>query len=251
MPKLIQINSHDRLSGTPSDFTVNLGVDHSISEVRGVLVKSIQLVNSFYNIDTYNNRWYYKQGAVENFIDIPRGQYNVIALLDAIVAEFLTNGITATAVDDPLTHVMEFTFSPAIFVYKNRDPGLTPAKNPIHRVIGLRTDSVGPLLGKKMDASHDLSGVKTVYVMSNTLAGGSCVSSRDGGRKLALLDTVPVIVAYGGVIHTFDTHGLADSHAYDRILSNNLSSVDIQLRDSENNLLNTNGLDVAIVLKIL
>ena len=156
-----------------------------------------------------------------------------------------------TAVDDPLTHVLEFTFSPPIFVYKDRDAGSVPALNPIHRVIGLRDNSITAQIGEKMDASHDLSGVKSIYVMSSVLAGGSCVSSRDGGRKLALLDVIPVTVAYGGVIHNDEIHGLADSHEYDNVLSNNLSSVDIQIRDSENNLLDTNGLDIVIVLKIL
>ena len=250
--KLIQINSHDRadLNSTQSRFTVNLGKDEYVNSVTGVAVKDLQCVNSFYNIDHYNNTWYYDVGGGELSIVIPRGQYNFTAFSVALVAEFLAAGITATVVADSITNLLSFTFSAAISIFRQRSNG---ELNPIHRVVGIRSGIGGvatPVAVYTAEAVLDLSGVKSVYILSSVLSGGYCTSSRDGGRKMALLDTLPVRVPYGGIIHHDATNFETDSVSYDGVLSNNLSSIDIELRDSENNLLSTNGLDIVIILKI-
>lgn len=250
--KIIQINSHDRVNpaSTQARFSVSLGSDEHVNSVRAIAIKDLQCVNSFYNVETYNNTWYYDVGAGELSIVIPRGQYTITEYIAATIAQFLAAGITATAVDTPLTHKLAFTFSPSISIFRNRSNG---ELNPIHRVVGIRSGVGGvatPVAAYTAEAMHDLSGVKSIYILSNILAGGYAITSRNAGSKMALLDTLPVRTAFGGIIHHEDINFEVDSITFDGVLQNNLSSIDIELRDSENNLLDTNGLDVVLLLKV-
>ena len=245
---LAQINSHDRVSGDPTNFNVNLGKDQSISNVRGVTVKSLQCVNSFYNINESNNKWYYDKGAGEFAVTVPVGQYTTTSLTANLAGLFLAQGVTLTSTDNQYTHKLSFTFSPPISVYKIRPDG---SSNPIHRVVGFRSGVIqSPVASYSCEATHDLTGIKSINVLSNVLAGGRAVSSRDGGRKLALLDVIPIESPYGGIIHHSSTDFQADTTFYDSVLNNNLTDVDIVLTDENNNILNSNGLDVVITLKI-
>ena len=250
--KVIQINSHDRvnLASSQAKFSVSLGKDEHVNSVRAIGIKDLQCVNSFYNVETYNNTWYYDVGGGELSIVIPRGQYNITEFNAAVVTQFLAAGITATVVDTPLTHKLAFTFAASISIFRNRSNG---ELNPIHRLVGIRSGVGGvavPVASYTGEAVHDLSGVKSIYILSNVLAGGYCFTSRNSGSKMALLDTLPVKVAFGGVIHHEDANFEVDSITYDNTLQNNLSTIDIELRDSENNLLDTNGLAVVILVKV-
>ena len=245
----IQINSHDRVSGTETDFVVGLGKDHRVSNVRGCAIKSVQFVNSFYNINSHNNTWYYDVGGPELSIEIPVGQYNVSQLIAAIEAEFFLAGLVVNIVEDTMTHKFEIVMSAnPIRIYKTRPNG---ELNPIHRVVGFRDDlSSTPLLSYSCPALHDLTGVRTVNVTSETLAGGHGITSRNNGNKLALLDTIPISVAFGQA-QSHDPSDLPlDSIDYDQVLSNNMSSIDITLRDQDNNVLDSNGLNFVLTLKL-
>ena len=246
---LVQLNSHDRVSGSETDFAVGLGKDHRISNVRGCAIKSIQFVNSFYNINQYNNTWFYDAGGPELFITIPVGQYNVTQLITAIEGEFLSDGLVVNVTEDTLTHKFEIQMSAnPLRIYKTRPNG---ELNPIHRVVGFRDDlTATPLLSYTCPALHDLTGVRTVNVTSETLAGGHGVTSRNTGNKLALLDTIPITVAFGQAQSHDPTDLQLDSIDYDQVLSNNMSTVDITLRDADNNVLNSNGLNFVLTLKL-
>jgi len=244
----IQINSHDRVSGSATDFTVNLGKDHKISNVRAVAIKSLQMVNSFYNINQYNNIWYYDQGGAELSIVVPVGQYNITQLIAAIQQQFQLAGIVIGIIDNQITHKLSFSAVPDISYYKTRPDG---SLNPIHRILGIRSGiPLNPIKDYDAQAVHDLSGVKSVNITSNVLAGGMGISSRDSGSKLALLDVCPINVPFGAVVHSDPVDLQLDSLTYDNVLNNNLTVVDIQLRDEDNNVLDSNDLNVVISLKI-
>jgi len=251
--KLLQINSHDRVnkSSTQASFSVSLGKDEHINSVRGICVKDVQMINSFYNINKNNNTFYYDRGVEfpEQVIVLEPGQYNITSFIDAMVAAFLANGIPMLLVDNPLTHKLEFSSFPAISYYKTLADG---SLNPMHKVLGIRVGKGRLNIQETYTAEglHDLSGLKSIYILSDTLSGGYCNCSRDGGSRMSLLDVIPVKQPFGGIIHRNPGSFEVDTRSYDNILSNNLSSISIELRDSENNLLDTNGTDIVIVLKI-
>ena len=252
--RLVQINSKDRINPrntTSSQFTITLGNDEKINSVRGVAIQSTEFVNAFYNLDYYNNKFYFHTGGGEQIITIPIGQYNITTLIAELIAKLGALGvpITATIVKNALTHKLTWNTNVALRFYQYR-PG-TDELNPISEILGIIGDTDVPVLSYNSDGIPDLCGVKSVYVISKELSGGSCISSRDGGQKLSLLDSIAVNAGFLEVNYSNGSdHGDEDSHAYDDVLQNNLSTISIELRDSNNNLLNNNGHDFVCILKI-
>jgi hypothetical protein len=249
---LLQINGHDRtnLNDSHAKFNVSLGKDHKINNVKAIAIKSLQCVNTFYNITSYKNTWYYDVGAGELSVSITPGQYNTSSFIAAISAAFAAAGIVSTFNTDPITQLFEMTFLPPISIFRERVNGLL---NPIHRVVGIRSGVGGvavPVGLYTAEAIRDFSGLKSIYILSNVAAGGNCITSRDNGSRMALLDTLPVSVPFGGIIHHSERNFETGRLSYDQVLQNNLSTVDIELRNSENELLDTNGSDIVLILKV-
>ena len=231
-------------------FTVNLGKDHKISSVKAIAIKSLQCQNTFYNITSYNNTWYYDTGGAELSVSIMPGQYNTNSFIASMTAAFLTAGVTVTISSDSITQKFDMTFLPPTSVFRKRSNGQL---NPIHRVVGIRSGEGGvtaPVGTYTAEAIRDLSGLKSIYVLSNVMAGGNCITSRSGGSRMALLDVLPVRTPFGGIIHEESRNFETDLLSFDRVLQNNLGNVDIELRDSENNALDSNGSDIVMVLKV-
>ena len=75
--KIIVINSRDKISGTNSNFTIQLQ-DSISQEVLKILVKDVFVPNQFYNVDGDNNTLDLNQnslGVVQAIV--PAGQYNI------------------------------------------------------------------------------------------------------------------------------------------------------------------------------
>lgn len=246
MSKLIQINSKDRISPnttTASDFSVNLGADHRITSVKAVSVKEVQFVNSFYNINQSNNKLYYTQGGIEDFIEVSPGQYNLEQITTALISSFGGKSITFSLTQNDLTTKLSFTTDVAVGFNKAL---LNGSKNPMSRALGISNTVTIENSSYTCDSLPDLSGVKSVYVISKQLSSASFISS---GRLGSVLDVVPVNVEFGSVV-LHSGEGNTDNHVYSTELHNNLSVIDIELRDEDNNLLDTNGHEIVIILKI-
>jgi hypothetical protein len=218
--------------------------------VKAIAIKSLQCQNTFYNITIWNNTWYYDLGGAELSVSITPGQYNTSSFIAALTSAFLAAGVTATITTDSITQLFEMTFLPPISIFRKRSNG---ELNPIHRVVGIRSGEGGvttPVGLYTAEAIRDLSGLKSIYILSNVCAGGNAITSRNGGSRMALLDVLPVRVPFGGTIHEEARNFETDLLSYDRVLQNNLSTIDIELRDSENNPLDSNGSDIVVVLKV-
>ena len=247
MSKLVQINSKDRVSPdttTASDFRVNLGNDGRISSVKAISVKEIQFVNSFTNINVNNNKLYYTTGGVEDFVEVSPGQYTFDELSPVLIAAFGAKSITFTTGIGDTTKRLTFTSTPAISYNKYKLDG---SKNPMARVLGIASADVVEYNALVATSLPDLSGIKSVYVCSPQLSGGQFISSNTLG---SVLDVVPVTVPFGSFVSHSGEAGGSDSHVYANELQNNLSTIDIQLRDEDNQLLDCNGTEFVCILKI-
>ena len=244
--KLIQINSDDRTSGSSSaQFSVNLGNDSKVNSVRAMAVKEIHFVNSFYNIEYYNNTFYYDTGAGEQSFVLPRGQYNLSTLISAITAKLATAMITATITLDALTQRLVWNVNVPMAFYQYRSNGEV---NPLHDVLGIFGESSGLVTNYTSTGIPDLCGVKSVYIISPELASGSCITSQT--KTKSVLAVVPVEAGFGEVVYSKNSDNESDVHVYDTALQNNLSSIRIEMQDEFGNLLVPNGHQIDMLLKI-
>jgi hypothetical protein len=245
--KLMQINSRDRTSGTNSAFTCSFGRD-SINTVYAVALKEVQLTNSFYNIDEYNNTFYFDRGSVELSIVVPVGQYSITTFLAALTTQFaaLAGPIVMTPTVTALTSKLNFATDLSVQYYEYRANGL---RNPMASVLGLVGDNGSEVTSFDATGLYDLSGVKSIYVISPQLSGGAGLSSRGSGSHVSLVDVIPITVPYKSIQNHQSGDLGSDNHTYDDVFTNNLSDIYIELRDANNNLLDTNGHEVVLILK--
>ena len=250
--RIVQISSKDRInadSTTASNFTIQLGYDGHMSSIKAIAVKEIQLTNSFYNININNNVFYFLRGAVETSITVAVGQYTLAQLQTALVAEFAALGAPIVFSSTLGTNTQKLTFTTDLAISWSKYRPASTTVNPMAKVLGINSMSDVESTSHVAGSIVDLAGVKSIYVISNQLAGGAGVSSKNGGQKISLLDVVPMDVAFGAV-KTHESEGETDIHIYNDNLRNNLSLINIEVRDEDLNLLDMNGSEIVIVVKV-
>lgn len=83
MSRQIFINSKDRISGTSSNFLVNMNISIEYADYLQLL--NVRIPNTFYNVNSYNNQITFIDNlSVTHTITIPNGSYNINNLLTAI-----------------------------------------------------------------------------------------------------------------------------------------------------------------------
>lgn len=255
--KLLHINSKDRdslLDTTSNSFSVTISNHTLVSNANSLSLKSVQFMNTFYNINANNNTFYFHvavpaTSANELSIQLPIGQYTLATLITAFNAAMLADHtIITTLTENTLTRVLDWTSDTGIVIRQTRAE-LVRVDNPMFEVLGIRGDGNTLITAYTSPAVYDVSGLKSLYIHSKSLAGGSCVTSRGSGHLISLLAIIPINVPFGG-IQNYNDREENDRHFYSNFTSNNLTFVDIELRDEDHNLVDLNGHDISLTCKI-
>lgn len=244
--QLLHINSRYRIqpkTTNSAQFTISLGNESKLAEVKAVVLKEVEIVNSFYNVDKYNNRLYFTTLSTEDYIEIPRGQYNINQLITALVSAFAAKTITVLITIDNLTNLLSFNFSQATALYKYRT---NDEFNPMADILGLQNSSYAEVLSYTAQGIPDLCGVKAIYIYSSQLSQGMGINSK--GFSNSLLGVIHNDVGFGEVIYM--EKETPDTHIYDDTTLMNLNTISIELRDCNDNLLIPNGHDINMTIKI-
>lgn len=239
---LVRIDSKDRSTGSasPYEMRVNLN-DYMLHNIRRILLKSVFLPNTQYNINANNNQLTYDAGAGDKTITIPVGQYTVTELLDEMIVQFAAEApaITMTYVVNSVTKKIQLTFGGTTILR---------ASSIIAKIIGMGDADTANLTVHNLPNMYNLSGLQKVYIGSNTIAKGTTMSSSDKSH-ISVFTEIPITVDFGEIQHRV----LSDLHSIDEVTHSvpfNISDVDITLYDQDLNVVDLNGLDYQIVLKV-
>ncbi len=232
--KIIVINSRDKISGTNSNFTIQLQ-DSISQEVLKILVKDIFIPNQFYNVDADNNTLDLNQnslGVVQAII--PAGQYNIDALIVALktaIDAVLIGSVTVAITKNTNTNQLTFTFS-----------GGLPANDNVSFV---DTSTIKELIGFSatipenniltMPNPWNLNPLQYVQIHSQALASNHGL---DGGANttIGLLETVSLTeTAFGGVAHRQNNDDELAEIIYDDQRA--LNQIDIKIRKASGKIL--------------
>ena len=237
--KLVRIDSKDRDIGSQSQYNFKVSTnDFQLHNVKRVLLKSVLFPNTQYNVTPFNNMLIYDLGAVT----VPKGQYSLIELLDELIVQFAAEGpaVVMTYVINTITNKITFTFGGALI--------LTGA-SPMSKLIGLDPQvDTASLTVHIMPNTFNVSGLQKVYIGSHTMTRGTTMTSSDKSH-IKVFTEIPIRVNYGSVEH----RTLNDLHSIDESTHSipfNLSQIDITLYDQDLNVIDLNGLDTQIVLKV-
>jgi hypothetical protein len=196
-----------------------------------------------YNVNSYNNVLFYDAGLS---VTVPQAQYTVTEFMDELIVQFAAEApaITMTYTIDLATSKIEMTFTAPI-ILQGSSAGTTMAC-----LIGLDGSAdTASLAVQTMPNHYDFSGLKKVYIGSNTLTTGTSMSS-SSKEHYKIFTEIPIIVPYG----QSEKRTLTDLHTIDQVTHSvpfNISNIDITLYDQDLNVAELNGLDIYIVLVAL
>ena len=252
---LVKVSSEDRdeNSTSASDFTVSYNNAPCMSNVNRLAIKNIIVPNVFYNINntgynrfnTGNNELFIKNITTNTpfSILITPGNYTVSQLITQINTLLSLSVAGLSVTEDAVTKKLVFTSSGSLFAYSTDNMGgyLGMVKPPPF-------DGLGVLV-YTLEGFPNLSGVKEIYISSARMSDGSHLVI-PFGSTLPVIAAVPLTVGFG----EFQVY-IAPNIELDEIFfpsysaGSNLRTIDIQVRDTFGNILDTGGLPTTITFK--
>ena len=201
-----------------------------------------QIPMSFYVINSSNNLLCYNTMSPVQVmtLTVPVGNYNAYTLATKLTALFLLNGITIIISTSPQTGIMTFAQASALFsIYPYSLNGLIFST--LSLVINLSSAFVA---GTSITciAPVNLLGTKKINIKSGELAINS-LSSKTLGYN-SIIATIPVDYPFFSMISYVNQNALNKNI----IKTPTIDTVDIQLTDDNDNLIDFNSLDWTITL---
>jgi hypothetical protein len=209
-------------TSTNKNNSSNFNLLSPVTVSEGYLLSQFIGINSVYNFDSRNNIFAFTEASTTLFAFIPTGNYTINTLITTLASILTSSGTTTyTVTNNTLTN--KITISAAnsfkiIQVDKNcyYELGMLNSvfENPSQ---GYFTEHIAP-------SSFDLSGLKQINVVSNSFGYGNCLAVN---KNLNVIATIPVTVAYQGVISYSSPNSVFISSQIDSI-----QNVDFILYDS-------------------
>ena len=207
----------------------------------GLLKEEDDIVRSY--ISVINNRLVYNTFAPLQVIEIyvPIGNYNAYTLSAKLMALFLANGVLIVIAVSPQTGIMSFSQSNPLFSIYPYSIGNTIFST-IAPIIGLLPDVF--IAGTYFTAAYpvNLLGTKKINIKSSELAINSLSS-----KALAyncIIATIPVDYPFFSMISYVNQNALNKNI----VKTPTIDTIDIQLTDDNDVLLDFNNLDWTITL---
>ena len=219
------------------DFSSILTPDQSVVFIEGG-VQSAQIPASMYNIDISNNVFNYTISAVGYNIIIPPGNYNYTTLTTQMATSFLVNGHTFTFDLNRATNILTMSYTSAgtwQFILPSSIYNLGILQNTQYTITA--NTFTFPRL-------FNVINPKKLKIFSTNLAIDSYDSV--GNSTTNLIETLSVNVPPFGLI----LYNNIDS-TYGHLRTSYLSTIDIQIRDEFNNLVNFNAIDWTLTIVLI
>lgn len=256
---LVRISAHDRMYGTPSQFRVN--VPSSASEfraVRGVQVMSVHLPNTFFNVLEGANilQWYESSVAPNNLrtCTVPPGYYTLIALFELIVSD--TSRVSTKRFNIDVVNGIQYKIGSYQDSNHAGDNALIVVNSPLAQQLGFEDltgtfevhayNSSATTHKKLVPNIPNLFGEPTIYICCPEL-GDRFVDCQDNGLASQLLVSVPNTAEYGASNHY---QANFSSPIWYRGNFRHVSGLTFTLQNAHGQLINNNGMDWTIVMKI-
>lgn len=241
--KLLRINSNERdnKTNTTSDFVVSFNNADALQSVKRIVIKQIDIPMVFYNINSSNNTFVYEVSSVESQIILPVGNYTVASLIIGLEELLTAVGFGIELVS--FLGKFSFTTTTAITY-------LTSERNPLAKVLGITQQSEGDVSTFLAGGFPNLAGPAEVYIASKTLSDAANLLD-PVLYSLPVFASVPITVPFGAIEHYVSSHPEIDDIIYSSVgHGKNIQSIDITLYDNKGAVLDLQGLDLNIILKI-
>lgn len=242
--KLVRISSRDREGHSKSRYNFKTSFnDYMLHNIRRVILKSVIIPNTQYNVTSHTNILWYNAPSLTNsqaIIQIIPGQYTAIQFFDLLVSQFSLDGVTMAYTLNQNTGKATLTFNTPIILYGDIST--------MNTIIGLGDETITASTNISLPNIVNFSGLQKVYIGSHTLTRGITMTSSNKNH-IKVFTEIPIQVPFGGTEHRTieDITSLDESTLSTAI---NLSSIDLTFYDQDLNELELNGSDVQVILKV-
>ena len=269
--KKVYIDSYYKVSGTSSNFTIDLPETVQLEENMLCQIHEVSIPHSWYSINNTNNNLYFRHqvippgviaGITYRKITIPEGNYTTIDLAQTI--EIALNLLVDT-VDRPNTYSLSYNtstnkytfssnYSTVIFVVLTdgevaplagsfSDPVDVNNLSSINRVIGNTTPATDAYTNVAPYTTNfiDLVPFKNLYLHCNEISNYNQLTVAGNS---SIVKKVPVNVPYLGVINDNEL----SAEDYINVSGKMLRRLNFRLTGHLNQIVNLNGVDISFTL---
>ena len=217
-----------------SDFSYSLG---EALEIKGLSVKSVSIPNVAVNINQYFNSLTVITNGNTFVATVPVGQYTTTTLMAAVKLALDTVTVNIyTVTQDPFTQRITIASGVATQIIIG---GLATK-------LGFHETELGGL-SKTATGLPQLNGTSNYFVMCNQLVQGFNGIFKNGERRYLLAD-VNNTVPYGDIVHYEATDFRLNFKSYQAV--QNIQFLNFQIVDDDLNVVDLQGLDVELVIKV-
>ena len=242
--RLLRVSSQDRTVGSVSRYNMTYATnDSDLQEIKKISIKSAEIPNTQYNINSNNNTFFFANSQTSQVAYvIPVGQYTTTSLMAAVVSvvSAVISG-SITLVQSSLTNKITLAINSGTF---NMTPG---SHFQINLVLGFKSGSFSSVSSLVADSLPNLSGLKSVYIASQTLSNHSAMICSEQ-LKQNVFCNVPITVPFGSTMSFEEDEQTSDFVVFHS--RKNISMIEIKLLDEDNNVVDLNGLDWSLVFRV-
>ena len=269
--KKVYIDSSFKISGTSSEFTVDLPETVQLEENMLCQIHEVSIPHSWYSINSTNNNLYFRHqvippgviaGITYRKITIPEGNYTAIDLAQTI--EIALNLAYDTG-DRPNTYSISYNTSTNKYTFSSKystvifvvltDKEVAPVANvfsdpvdvnslsSINRVIGNTTPATDAYTNVAPYTTNfiDLVPIKNIYLHCNEISNFNQLTVAGNS---SIIKTIPVNVPYLGVINDNEL----SSVDYIDVSGKMLRRLNFRCSDHLNQNINLNEVDISFTL---
>ena len=233
------INSKNRNteSASTSNFTYSIGQS---LEVESIVIKSISIPNTQYNINNSNNKIYFYYMQNTGLVEVPNGQYTISQLLAKLNTSFIGYGNTVFTQDEN-TFKISYTSAVGIAFFSGDD-----SSSGLMKTLGQPT-TTSEYTNFTFQNLPSLNGLMNYYILTKVLSQGSN-GLFTGGIQTALQTNIPITVPYGQIQNYRPLLLETNTITFTRPV--NIQFIDIKIVDSSLNEVDLNGADIELIYKL-
>ena len=269
--KKVYIDSSHKVSGTPSEFTIDLPETVQLEDNMPCQIHEVSIPHSWYSINSTNNNIYWRHqvippgviaGITYRKVTIPEGNYTAVDLVQTIQ---IAINLVVDTVDRPNTYSLSYNTSTNKFTVSSNyatvifvlltdgeiaplagsfsDPVDVNNLSSINRVIGNTTPATDAYTNVAPYTTNfvDLVPFKSLYLHCNEISNYNQLTVAGNS---SIVKKINVTVPYLGVINDLEL----SSVDYIDVSNKLLRRLNFRLTNHLNQVINLNGVDISFTL---